>query len=139
MNTYVIDASVAAKWFFNEEHSDSARRVLSQENRLHAPDLILLEMDGLLCKRLRRREITSGEASEIRKTFYKLPIHKHHFVILLDPAYEIANQVGCSIYDAVYLALAVLLKARMATADSKLFKPLQKSPFADFAIWVDDL
>jgi predicted nucleic acid-binding protein len=139
MNTYVIDASVAAKWFFNEEHSDSARRALSEENRLHAPDLVLLEMDSLLCKRLRRSEITSAEASEIRKVFHKLPIQKHHFVTLLDPAYEIANQVGCSIYDAVYLALAVLLKAGIATADGKLFKPLKKSAFADFAVWVDDL
>ena len=46
MSVYVIDASIAAKWFFDENLSGAARGVLNQEHRLFAPDFFLLEMDS---------------------------------------------------------------------------------------------
>ena len=48
MSLYVVDASVAAKWYFSEEHTQAARRVLQQEHELHAPELFLLETDAEL-------------------------------------------------------------------------------------------
>ena len=50
MSLYVVDASVAAKWFIEEVHAEAALALLRESNRLHAPDFLLVEMDGLLCK-----------------------------------------------------------------------------------------
>ena len=42
--TLVIDASVALKWFVEEQGSDKARGLLSREERLIAPELLLAEV-----------------------------------------------------------------------------------------------
>ena len=37
MSLFIVDASVAAKWFIEEEHSDSALSVLKDIEQLPAP------------------------------------------------------------------------------------------------------
>ena len=68
MSTYVVDASVAAKWFIEEEHTAAARSVLDQRNDLHVPDIFLVETDSIVCKWVRRGIITAvdGGASGLR-------------------------------------------------------------------------
>lgn len=41
----IVDASIAAKWFLEEDLSDAARRVLRRGNNLYAPDFLLLESE----------------------------------------------------------------------------------------------
>jgi predicted nucleic acid-binding protein len=36
----VVDASAAAKWYFEEEYSEDAARLLSDQHSLLAPDLL---------------------------------------------------------------------------------------------------
>ncbi|KKK99010.1 hypothetical protein LCGC14_2637010, partial [marine sediment metagenome] len=62
MSAYVVDASVAAKWFAEETYADDARRILHADNQLHAPELFLLEMDSVLCKWVRRGVVNESEA-----------------------------------------------------------------------------
>jgi predicted nucleic acid-binding protein len=45
---FVVDASVALKWFLPEVHSDAAARLLREGYRLHAPDLIRAEFGNVL-------------------------------------------------------------------------------------------
>lgn len=52
MSILVVDAGVAAKWFFDEPLSDEAARLLDPSYELHAPDFFLLEIDNVLCKDL---------------------------------------------------------------------------------------
>ncbi|MDY7000483.1 MAG: type II toxin-antitoxin system VapC family toxin [Thermodesulfobacteriota bacterium] len=139
MNIYVVDASVAAKWFFEETHTQSALGLLDSQNRLHAPDFFLLELYNLLCKRIRRGEISQSEAREVRTALEQFPIQYHPFSALLDPAYEIANHTGRSLYDCLYVALATLLRGKMATADRKLYDALKPGPFAEQMLWIEDV
>ncbi|MDR4494198.1 MAG: type II toxin-antitoxin system VapC family toxin [Nitrospirales bacterium] len=44
MTGYVIDASVAIKWFIPEIHSDAARHVSPIQAPLHVPDFIRLKV-----------------------------------------------------------------------------------------------
>ena len=44
MKTCVIDASVVAAAFFQEEHAGAARTLLAGKHQLHAPDLIHAEV-----------------------------------------------------------------------------------------------
>ena len=63
---YIADASIAAKWFFEDVHSDKAIQLLDRGNELFAPDLLLIEFDSILCKRIRREEISEEEGEILR-------------------------------------------------------------------------
>jgi predicted nucleic acid-binding protein len=139
MTDYVVDASVAAKWFFEERYTDQALSLLEDRNRLHAPDFLLVELDSVICKRIRRDEISEDEAQEVRAGFRKMPFQFHSFGILLDPAYELAVKTGCSVYDGLYVALAALLDAKIVTADKKLYDGLRESALSENVEWIEGL
>ncbi|MCL5958766.1 MAG: type II toxin-antitoxin system VapC family toxin [Chloroflexi bacterium] len=139
MTLYVVDASVAAKWFLEEVHTPEALRLLDDQYRLHAPDFLLLEVDNLVCKRIRRGEISAAEGNKVRAALRQVPVQTHSFLALLDPAYQIANQTGRSLYDCLYVALAVLLDGQVATADRRLYEALSNGPLAKHMMWVEDI
>ncbi len=139
MNLYIVDAGVAAKWFLDEIFSDDARRLLREGNRLYAPDFLLLEMDNLFCKRIRRGEIAPIDGEEGRLMLKQLPISYHAVASLQNTAYKIAIETKRSLYDCLYLALAVLLNGQMATADKKFFNGLAETPFSNHLLWVADI
>ena len=139
MSVLIIDASVAAKWFIEEEDSDAALSVLKEGNQLHAPDFLLLVMDSIICKWIRRSVISSAEGSELRDALHRYPILRHPFISFLDPAFAISSQTGQSVYDCLYVALAALLKAKMVTADRKLYEGLKKGPFKRHLVWIEDV
>ncbi len=138
MSFYVVDASVAAKWFLNEVHSPAALGILKDGNELHAPDFFLLEMDSLFCKRIRRGDISEIDGNDARSILASLPITRHSSETLRETAYAIANQTGCSLYDCLYVTLAVLLETRMVTADRRLCRRLADNPLAGYVLWVED-
>src|SRR5213593_555946 len=64
--TLVVDCSIAAKWILPEPGREPARLMLdryaSGEISLIAPDLLLAEFASLISKRVRRKEISGGQA-----------------------------------------------------------------------------
>ena len=136
---YVVDASVAAKWFFEEVHSDEAILLLDKGNELNAPDLLLIEFDSILCKRIRREEISVKEGEVVRDAIRSIPIHSHPSGDLLDAAFYLANRNRRSIYDCIYLALAMLLDGRMVTADRRFYDGIHEVPERKHLIWMGDL
>jgi predicted nucleic acid-binding protein len=60
VSRYVVDASVAVKWYLPEPESDAAGRLLDPEHDLIAPDLLFAEVGNALWKRWRRGEIGSA-------------------------------------------------------------------------------
>lgn len=139
MSLFVVDASVAAKWFIEEEHGEAALSVLDKNNQLHAPDFLLMEMDSIICKWIRRGAVSPQEGIDVRDALRRYPIQRHSFMPFLDSAFAIANQTGKSIYDCLYIALAALLKGRMVTADRRLYDGLKSGPFKEHVVWVADI
>lgn len=139
MNIRIVDASVAAKWFADEQFADDARRLISEDNQLHVPDFFLLEMDNVLVKWIRRGLITEPEGKDIRSILRQLPIYTHPAGELRDFAYSIANQTGSSSYDCIYLALAFLLDGKMVTADRRFYEALSTGLFAGYLLWVENI
>jgi predicted nucleic acid-binding protein len=135
----VIDASVAAKWFFQEEHSDAALSLLGNPFELKAPDFLYLELENLLCKRTRRKELSIAEALEMEDEIRSMPISSYPSAELRDRAFELALETKSSVYDCLYLALAETLDGRMVTADGKFFQALGNSPQRNRMLWVGDL
>lgn len=140
MSVFVVDASVAAKWFFDEPLSDDAARLLDASHTLHVPDFFFLEIDSVLCKKMRRGEISRGEAQEIHSSIGIFPLQKHPFQPLGDPAFELAAQTQSSPYDCLYLILAIVLGAQMVTADRHFYDKIFKSRLtAENLCWIEDL
>jgi len=139
LNHYVVDASAAAQWIFDEPHSEAAKRLLNRKNSLHVPDFFLLEIDNILWKRVQRREITLKEADTTRAAFHEFPLRINPFVNSLDLAYAVAQHSKQSLYDSLYVALAIQLEAPLVTADRKLYEGLKRTPWAKHAVWVEDI
>ena len=139
MNIRIVDASVAAKWFAEEQFADDARRLISENNQLHVPDFFLLEMDNVLVKWIRRGLITEPEGMDVRSILRQLPIYTHPTGELRDFAYSIANQTGRSFYDCTYLALTILLDGQMVTADRRFYDALSTGPFTKHLLWVENI
>jgi predicted nucleic acid-binding protein len=138
MMKVVVDASVAAKWFLPEVHSDAAARLLDPAIALYAPDLIVPEFGNILWKKIRRAELTRDEAREILRAFVALPLELRPSSILLSAAFELAGELDRSVYDSLYLALAVAEECAVVTADAKFHSVLAASSLANHVRWVEE-
>ena len=139
MSVLVVEASVAAKWFLKEDHTDAARHVLGPQHELNIPDFFLLEMDNVFCKRVRRGDITGEHAAEFRAALRRVPMRIWPFGQLQETAWSMANRTGQSVYDCLYLALAALVGGQVVTADRSLRRAVADGPLADCVLWVEDV
>ena len=138
MKRVVVDASVAVKWFVPETHSEAAARLLEPRLFLSAPDLIGPEFVNTLWKKVWRRELAAAEAAEIVRAFPAAGIEIHPSGELLSAALELAGVLDRTVYDCLYLALAVAQNATLVTADAKFHATVTRSPFADAIRWIED-
>ena len=116
----VIDASVAAKWFFSELYSDEAQLLLSPKFVLFAPDFILVEVANVIWKKSHRQEIPSSES-------YIESLAHLSDILVLRPMSELviraatlAVQLDRPIYDCLYFICALEYGIPVVTADQKL-------------------
>jgi predicted nucleic acid-binding protein len=135
---YVIDASVAAKWYFQEELSDRADALLEQENEILAPGLLAVEIATLVWKRARRGEITEAVGDRIVAALREVPFQIRPTVELVTAALPLALHRGLTLHDAFYVALAVKSGSPLVTADRKLYDVLRGGPLADHVMWLGD-
>jgi len=134
----VVDASVAVKWFVPEIHHEAAGKILKSKWELLAPDIIWAEVGNSLWKKKRRDEISAQEAVGILKDFKRFPIQTYGSKLLLDSAWYLAQEFGVSVYDGMYLALAISRDCSLVTADRKFFDLFQKESIAFRFLWVED-
>jgi len=122
---YVVDASVAIKWYIPEIHSAKAVTYLSlardRETVLMAPDLILTELGNVLWKKLRQQLLSLDDVRIITQALSgSFPAILIESRIILPSALEIASAAGLTINDSLCLALAAVEGAVLITADKKL-------------------
>jgi predicted nucleic acid-binding protein len=139
VSLFVVDTSVAIKWFLPEIHSDAALRLLAQQHTLHAPDLIFSEFANVLWKRVRKNEISKNEANATFEGLLTLHLQVQPSQSLIPLALEIACGANRSVYDSLYLAAAIALQFSLVTADAKFYRALSKGPFAAHLLWVENI
>jgi predicted nucleic acid-binding protein len=133
----VVDASVAAKWFLNETHSTAAVRLVGEHDLL-APDLLLPEVAQIMWKRARQGELTAEEGVRILRRLSRAPLAIHPSALLIEVALEVACALARTVYDCLYLTLAIQQRCCLVTADRKFHQALQRGPFASHVLWVED-
>ena len=119
----VVDASIVCKWFFPESGSDAATKLLEYD-RLIAPELLYAEVGNVCWKRVRSREISVAEGTDVLASLVRIPLEIADTRALAHHALELAVEFGRTFYDSLYLALAVQSGTQLATADEKLVNSL---------------
>ena len=131
MTSVVVDASVAVKWCLPaqreefvaqaEELLDSCRR---SEVRFLVPDLFWLELANALWKAVRKGVISPDNATSALSLVHDLDIATVPSLEFVPHALELAMSLGRTVYDSLYVALAMHSKSVMITADEKLANAL---------------
>jgi predicted nucleic acid-binding protein len=131
MTPYVIDASVAAKWFLppsGEPLAAEALRLLAGyargQIRFAVPDLFWAECGNILWKAVRQGRWTRHAAEKAILALQDRSFPTTSSLDLLEEAFSIATTFDRTVYDSLYVALAVRLKADMVTADKRLANAL---------------
>ena len=125
-DTFVLDCSVAAKWVLPEPDRTPALRLFEQyasgEVVLIAPDILLAEFASLLAKRTRRKQISAEQAHEAFSLLTKCAPRLFDTRPRLSRALDLSLQRQLSLWDCVYLDLAMELDCPVLTADLRLFR-----------------
>jgi predicted nucleic acid-binding protein len=137
LTLYVVDASVAAKWFVAEEHSGAARALLSSDHERLAPELMLIEAAHVFAKRQRRREMTADEA-RVSLLSLRQFVRIQETASLIDEALDVALLYQRSAYDGLYVALAIRERCQLVTADRPLFDAIERT-LPGTMLWIEDV
>lgn len=125
----VVDASVALKWIFDE--SESATAIALRDEDLLAPSLWLAEAANAVWRRARLGDITAEEAVAYFSELANAPVVLVAMEPHLQRALSLAVEIGHSIYDCVYLALALHHETHVVTADRRFVAAADRAGLAD--------
>jgi predicted nucleic acid-binding protein len=117
---YVIYASVALKWFVQEDFHLNALALTKDDVQRVAPDILLAEVANALRRQVRMRLVSDYQASEAIPTMLGsfgdlIPSRD-----LIESAFNLSSQLDHSVYDCIYLAATLAEDDRiLVTADRK--------------------
>lgn len=139
MTGLVVDASVAAKWFFEEEGRGAALSLLEAAGNLCAPELLFAELASVCLKKVRRGEAEVDEAAAVIERLKRLPLEPASCIEYVVGAFRIAHGSGVSAYDALYVAVAEARDRQVVTADRKLVQAVAGTPWEGRVVGLGDL
>jgi predicted nucleic acid-binding protein len=115
----VLDASALLDLLLRTPRGEAvARRIASEEETLHAPHLIDLEVVHALRRYEMKGLLTRTRAEEVLSDFADLDILRYPHEDFLRRIWALRKNVTA--HDAAYLALAEALDAPLLTTDEKL-------------------
>ncbi len=115
----VLDASAAIEWLLQSPTGIKIdKRILSRSESLHAPHLLDIEVAQVLRRYVREKMISAQRGQDALEDFAGLPLERYPHDFLIPRVW--ALRATLTAYDAVYVALAELLDARLLTCDRKI-------------------
>jgi predicted nucleic acid-binding protein len=120
----VVDASVAAKWFVEEEFTDQALKMVEDYERrrvdLRSVELMPFEVMNALRynPEMGRAEIERAGDALSRFKIAQYPLLGDLKTLCLEAAYR----YGLTVYDASYLSLSRFLDTELYTADKRFIE-----------------
>jgi predicted nucleic acid-binding protein len=138
LRTFVLDASLAVAWCFEDETTAYTEVVfdrLTGGAEALVPPLWPYEVANSLAVAERRKRTTSAKAARFLGRLAKLPISidstaGNQIGRAFDEVLELARQYRLSVYDAAYLELAVRLGLPLASLDHGLRKAAETAGVA---------
>lgn len=123
----VVDASVFAKWFLQDE-SEREQALLIQKDFLQEavsidlPLTAIIEVNNIFKNAVLRKRIREKQALQIYEKFLKFDFVSHSSDEILQRTLQTAITLDISSYDASYVALAESLQIPFYTADERLVR-----------------
>lgn len=131
MKTLVIDASVAAKWFLPSAHEPLSSEALDLLNQYGAgtlrflvPDLFWAEIGNIFWKAARLQRWTNKDAEDALRVIRHRHIPTVSTAVLIEDALSLGIVFDRTVYDSLYVALALTSKTHLVTADERLANAL---------------
>jgi predicted nucleic acid-binding protein len=125
----IADASIVAKWLFRESGYEASERVMEAwaDGRitLHAPEILSAEVANSIWKRVMREKLPAQDAQLLYAWFQKYCPILVPLASLTEPALELAVRHGQTVYDCLYVALAIETETAFVTADEKLCRAFE--------------
>lgn len=126
MKRAVVDAGVVAKWVIDEDDSEAATS-LRQCEALYAPSHWLAEACNVVWAKFFRGQLSAEQMRSQILLLASAPLQETAIADLIGPATEIGLECRVTIYDALYVALAVARRVPLVTADTRLCRALQSN------------
>ena len=129
---YVLDASVAVKWFVEEDHSEAARYLLRRFGEgsvdLFAPSILMYEVGNALWRMVDRLKLLKAKyAMDTYSSFLQLPIHYSEMTGEdVSDSLGLSLKMGLTLYDMIYLKLSDKLAKTLITADGEILRKAGK-------------
>ncbi|PYV10671.1 MAG: hypothetical protein DMG23_06890 [Acidobacteria bacterium] len=129
---YVVDTSVAVKWYVEREEENVRHAQQLLENwgygrcTLSAPELLIFELaNALSC----RRGVKLAQVLESLNHLRSLGLHLEALRWdTLAKALEIASSCGAAVYDSYFLAMALESNGILVTADQVFLRKVRRYP-----------
>ena len=135
MKLYVVDASVAGKWLFpgpseplQQEAVGLLRQLVDGQVSLIVPDFFWIEVANILCKATQTGRCTRSTAEMALSALRRHELTTLPVLPFIDSAFDKAMIYGRSVYDSIYLALALETGGKLVTADEKLLNAVGRRP-----------
>ena len=128
MSVVVVDASVVIKWFVPENGTEAALRLLDSGHQFLAPDLLFAEVANSIWKKTLRGELTATDSHRLTADLERIAVETIQRRELATDAHALALITSRSVYDSMYVALAIRLETRLITADERLVNALAAFP-----------
>ena len=113
MSKLVVDASVAAKWLVTEPLSDKALDVSARRTICDHPICCLPEVGNILWKKARAGDLVPAAAQERFRALLSMGVTLVPASGLGERAVALALELGRTVYDSLYLALAEAERLRL--------------------------
>jgi predicted nucleic acid-binding protein len=119
---FVLDASVAMAWCFEDETNRDTESALDRLREDHAvvPSLWAYEVANVVLMAERRGRLTEFQATRFVELLGRLPINVDLAPPEISTVLALGRRHGLSAYDAAYLALAERDGLPLATQDERL-------------------
>ena len=125
---YTVDASVLVKLVVDEEYSQNALKLVSdQRSTLHAPSIVYKEIGSVLYRMIRRGIVDGSYAIIAYKNLIKLPIDiPEDDWTLLPNVLEMSLRLELHFYDCLYIHTAKKTGSTLVSSDQKLLNAAAK-------------
>jgi len=128
--SWVVDASVAVKWYVREELHEEARQLLDGSVPLLAPDWIVQEVAHAAFRKWRDNEIPEQQARAMIALVPAIFAELHRSISLIPRASDISFALRHPVYDCLYLACAETMDTPVITADRRFYRAAIDGGFA---------
>lgn len=123
--TIMVDASLAYKWFVEEDGSDAADALLAPNiGQISVPDIFLVEVAAALVRDANMHKQNAVGRRKALERFFGLVDDQSILAHRIDTAQlamatNLAIDLGHPLKDCIYLALAMDLRCDLVTCDAK--------------------